>query len=75
MIKMPRKTKPSRISLRKPSEDRRYKPALLHPEDHAKIPGLAARLKTAHPDTEFSKVADILHFCIEAGEKALEQGA
>lgn len=76
---MTRKTKSKRINLRSPSEtpsEKVYRQALLTTEDHGKLPTLAERINRAHPGMKIDKVADVLHFCIEAGEKALElQGA
>lgn len=62
--------KSERISLRKPS-GKAYRQVLVSSEDHGKLPSLAARIKAAHPDTEVSKVADVLHFALNCAELIL----
>lgn len=69
---MTRKTKTRRINLR-PTTEKKFQQVLVTSDDHQKLPSLASRIKAAHPDTEVSKVADVLHYCMESAEMRLSE--
>lgn len=75
---MTRKTKKAaRINLRDTQPQKEvFKQVWINREDHGDIPTLAQAIKAAHPDTTAETIPEVVHFCFEAGRKALGlQGA